>query len=722
MTSSKPLPGRSLAELRPDVATQWHPTKNGDVTPHMVTVSSSKKRWWLGDCGHEWDALVTSRTGKNAGCPICAGKRVAVGINDLASQMPELASEWHQTRNGDLTPQMVVTRSDKRVWWLGKCGHEWDVKIIDRVQYKTGCPYCHGNLKILIGVNDLATLQPGLVSEWHPTKNGDLTPNKVREFSLKKIWWLGKCGHEWLSTVAHRSNGRLCPYCSGKKVLPGFNDLATTDPAIACEWHPTKNGALAPQRVSRGSDRVVWWLSHGHEWRMTVSSRTTSKQGCAVCQGLQVQIGVNDLATTHPEVARLWHPTKNDRLTTQMVTAGHGKKVWWLGDCGHTWIATVKHLTAGRGCAVCRGLQIQIGVNDLASQFPNLASQWHPVRNGDLTPMMVTSSSGRKVWWQCEAGHEWRARVNGRQYGAIGCPNCSEFGFSPYKEGWLYFLEHPTWEMQQIGISNVPERRLSQHQQLGWQVVEVRGPMTGDFTRLLEQDALKAIAKRGGKLGTRSSSGGFDGHTESWPTETLKVESLKQLLEWVRSDEEILTSVEFAALWTTPPKEKRVRPPRAECVVNGCGRLVHAFGYCRLHYRRWRATGDPGPLEPTKKRNGTYANSVCLVDGCRGKPVGRDLCSMHYARFMKTGDPGEVSSRVKNMNQQLCTVDGCSRLCTSRLMCDLHYRRWLKNGDPSVTRRGGKPKTSCSVPGCNDASFGHGLCNRHYKRWRKQEK
>ena len=708
-----------LASKRPEVALQWHPTKNGSLTSEMVSPSSGKKVWWIGRCGHEWDAVITSRTTKNSGCPVCAGKRVLQGFNDLATLHPGIAADWHPVKNGDLKPTDVVGRSDKRIWWLGPCGHEWDVKVVDRVQYSTGCPFCRGNLRVMPGVNDLATLQPLIAAEWHPTKNGDLLPLDVREFSLKKIWWLAECGHEWQSTVAHRSGGRKCPFCAGKKILIGFNDLATTDPVIADQWHPTKNDDLTPEMVSRGSDKKVWWFSHGHEWISTISSRASGGQGCAICTGDQVQVGLNDLATTHPLIAEKWHPTKNGAITSRSLTAGSKKRIWWLGECGHSWVADVMHKTSGRGCAVCRGLQIELGVNDLATQYPEVAAQWHPTKNGDLTPEMVSPSSGRKVWWICEEGHTWCARVAGRQYGAIGCPGCAAYGFSPSKEGWLYLLFHPFWEMQQIGISNVPESRVSQHARLGWQVMEIRGPMDGFLVRALEQEALKALYRRGAKLGVPSPTGGFDGHTESWPTQSLKLDNFRQLLDWVYEDESQITEIEHLQAWSPPPKQPREPKERPNCVVEGCVRKNHSLGFCRLHYRRWKTTGETGPATIIKLPNGTNRNSLCTVEGCDRRPQARGLCSMHYARWSNSGDPGEAESRAPKDVDRTCVVDGCVKQWSSKKLCELHYRRFKANGDPNVIRQGGKPKSYCIIQDCGRAAFGLGYCNMHYKRFRK---
>ena len=130
----------SLERKSPNIATEWHPTKNGKLRPDMVSYGSKKKVWWLGKCGHEWQATVDSRSRGN-GCPICANQQLLVGFNDLATVSPNVAREWHPTKNGSLEPTMVSPKANKKVWWLGKCGHEWQATVNDRAN-GTGCPVC----------------------------------------------------------------------------------------------------------------------------------------------------------------------------------------------------------------------------------------------------------------------------------------------------------------------------------------------------------------------------------------------------------------------------------------------------------------------------------------------------------------------------------------------------------------------------------------------------
>ena len=153
----------------------------------------------------------------------------------------------------------------------------------------TGCPVCAGKTAIP-GENDLASLFPAIAAQWHPTRNGGLTPEKLTPYSNKKAWWLCPLGHEYTAAVAARITDRSgCPYCAGRKVLPGFNDLATLEPKVAAQWHPTLNGALTPEQVTTGSHKKVWWeCPNGHIWKDVIYSRAgpgSRKCGCPVCAG-----------------------------------------------------------------------------------------------------------------------------------------------------------------------------------------------------------------------------------------------------------------------------------------------------------------------------------------------------------------------------------------------------------------------------------------------------
>ena len=119
---------------------------NGGLMPSDLCAQSNKRVWWKCQKGHEWQAPVNGRTGKEKrGCPICANHTTLQGYNDLASMFPDIAREWNIERNGDLSPEKVVYGSGKRVWWKCDNGHEWQARIVDRTNnHGSGaiCPYC----------------------------------------------------------------------------------------------------------------------------------------------------------------------------------------------------------------------------------------------------------------------------------------------------------------------------------------------------------------------------------------------------------------------------------------------------------------------------------------------------------------------------------------------------------------------------------------------------
>ena len=265
--------------------TQWLQEKNGTLTPDQVAPCSNRKVWWQCELGHRWQATTAHRAKDGQGCPVCAGRRVLKGFNDLQTVAPEVAKSWHPTRNGDLTPEQVTAGTPKRVWWQCKNGHEWEARVADRVRGRR-CPVCSGK-KVVAGINDLATTHPELAEEWHPGKNEAATPKTVNAGSNKKAWWRCKLGHEWEAYIYSRVEGRGCPYCAGKRVLKGFNDLQTVVPEVAMEWHPALNGDLTPDQVTAGSCKSAWWeCAYGHVWKTRISFRAGPKQtGCPVCAG-----------------------------------------------------------------------------------------------------------------------------------------------------------------------------------------------------------------------------------------------------------------------------------------------------------------------------------------------------------------------------------------------------------------------------------------------------
>ena len=205
----------SLLYTNPYLAKEWNYEKNGNLKPEHILANSSKKVWWKCKKGHEWQTTIANRNSLGRNCPYCSNQKILKGSNDLVTVNPKLASEWNYEKNGDLIPEDFFASSNQKVWWKCSKGHEWQATINNRNNGR-GCPYCAGQ-KVVIGKNDLATINPKLANEWNYEKNGDLKPQDIFANSGKKIWWKCKKGHEWQAIVIVRNKGSGCPYCSGHK-------------------------------------------------------------------------------------------------------------------------------------------------------------------------------------------------------------------------------------------------------------------------------------------------------------------------------------------------------------------------------------------------------------------------------------------------------------------------------------------------------------------------
>lgn len=229
---------------------EWDFTKNIDMTPESAMPNSSKRVWWKCERGHEWQAAISDRTNRRRGCPYCAGKLPIRGENDLATLHPELADEWHPTKNGAQQPGQYTAGSEKKVWWQCALGHEWQSTIENRSVKGYGCPYCAGS-KAWPGFNDLETLYPKLMKQWHPTLNAGLEPSRLRPGSQKRVYWICQEGHVWDTVIFQRTgkNPTNCPYCSGR--LKGSAKAQRIDLAEARRQAEVKEERLRSLRRQR---------------------------------------------------------------------------------------------------------------------------------------------------------------------------------------------------------------------------------------------------------------------------------------------------------------------------------------------------------------------------------------------------------------------------------------------------------------------------------------
>jgi len=562
---------------------EWDFEVNKDLDPHNLVYSSNSQAFWkCSKCGYKWKTKIKNRTHQHTGCPACAGSILITGKNDLASKFPEIAKEWNYEKNNNISPQTIRAGTHKKVWWkCSKCKHEWIASPNNRTYHNSKCPKCTHSSGHIEGLTDLATSHPELTKEWHPSKNKELTPKNIKAGSSKKVWWLcSTCGCEWEASVYSRVKGSNCPHCwhsehtsfpeqaifyyikklfpsaisrykspllgrmeldifipehkigieydgeiwhkyekessekkkyklcknngiylirikEGKKkdyseladdcyfvsykarnnilerciiyVLNSLdisykkifgnkisftsydvnvkrdenkirelyqgkikNSLNELYPEVAKEWHPIKNGKMLPTHFHYGSEYKAWWVCSecGYEWKTSIKHRTKKNaNGCPQCSHQILVTGKNDLATTHPEIAKEWHPTKNGTVTPYNVISAMGKKFWWLcSKCGYEWEATIVHRKFSKsGCPLCANKVVITGINDLETKHPEIAKEWDYEKNKPLLPNQIHAGSNKKVWWICSiCGKSWQATISSRtHYNRTACHSCN---------------------------------------------------------------------------------------------------------------------------------------------------------------------------------------------------------------------------------------------------------------------------------------------------------
>ena len=288
-----------------------------------------------------------------------------------------------------------------------------------------------------------------LMAEWDWEKNNSLNldPKLILHGSTKKAWWKCSKGHEWQAPVERRSQGKGCPYCSGRYAVKGENDLQTVNPTLAKEWNYEKNNGLTPRDVLPNSNKMVWWkCSNGHEWYARINSRN-GENGCPYCSGRKAIKGYNDLQTVNPDLAKEWNYERNNGLTPVDVLPNSNKMAWWKCSNGHEWQATIANRNNGNGCPYCSGRYAVKGENDLQTVNPILADEWNYEKNNGLLPQDIMANSNISVWWKCSKGHEWQATIANRNNGN-GCPICNSERKTSFPEYALaYYLQQSGLEV-----------------------------------------------------------------------------------------------------------------------------------------------------------------------------------------------------------------------------------------------------------------------------------
>lgn len=352
---------------------------------------------------------------------IHAGQKTALE-DSLGVLFPDLAKQWNKERNGTLTPSDVRPGSNRATWWFCGWGHEWKTPVVNRTG-GTGCPYC-SNQTSRLEVRIFSELKHvfGEV-EWRKKLQGRIEcdiymPTLKTAIEIDGFRWHREGVKKDKNKEKLLKKAGVKLYRLRDKRLPTLSerDVRFTE------------GDRHLGIVIRLMDKLREDLRGKHLQTVNRYLKTAQLQNQReynqILSFLPGPPPDKSLARLNPSLASQWHFRKNAPLTPFMFTLRSGKKVWWICEQGHEWEASVHNRTSQKptGCPFCLG-RFATEKNNLLMSNPEIAKQWHPSKNGNLSPTGVSSGSNKKVWWLCEKRHEWEARIQDRAKGT-GCPVC----------------------------------------------------------------------------------------------------------------------------------------------------------------------------------------------------------------------------------------------------------------------------------------------------------
>lgn len=416
--------GNSLAQVRPDIATDWHPDKNAPLTPNDVVAGGSTKVWWICKHGHEWQAPVGRRVFAGSGCSKCA----------LQTSRIEIA-----------VYSELVALFDEVLWREKIAGYECDVYLKENgIGIEIDGVYWHSRKPEQELKKSKAFESEGLLlfrlreNGLHPISERDLS----FKFSDKEFHVVSRLVSSLLkhATLMDSQRRKLQNYIEGpglinerfyRKLLsdlpapPLDQSLAIKMPDIAKEWAYDLNAPLLPEHFRRAANKNVWWrCASGHIWKTSINSRGSQGTGCPACpRKKKIVTDENNFAAVYPDIAREWHQGKNGSLLPENIRPHAGQKIWWQCSKGHEWQAVAASRANGTGCPYCYG-RYPTNENNLASKYPELLAEWDWEKNKGLNPSDFTPHVGKKVWWRCGKGHDWQATIYNRAKNKSGCPIC----------------------------------------------------------------------------------------------------------------------------------------------------------------------------------------------------------------------------------------------------------------------------------------------------------
>ena len=417
-----------LLTIRPDIAAQWHPFKNGNLQPQDVMSGSGKDRWWqCQKCGYEWQANPNNRKRRDDDkCPQCVKNKhyinrgCVLGNNDLLTMYPDLSKEWHPTKNDDLKPENMTPGSSKKVWWKCPHGHEYKSSISNRVR-GTNCPMCNIGRKTSFAEQAfyfyIKQLFPDAVNQYKADFLGKMELDIYIPSIRCAIEYDGKPWHgkgfkgkrereERKYSVCNQNNIKLIRVREG--TVDG--DMIIADCQFEVSHLNRKN------YLDNTIKAVLKHLLEKQSFVMNDISVNTERDRFKILSVMNVIRKNNSFAEQYPELIKEWHPTKNENITPYMFMPGSKVKVWWkCPACCNEYQQTISHRSKrGQGCPMCGRKKIsrafKLSVQKIDMKSGQIIETYDSVKEAAIDVKIAPSSISMVCTGlrKTAGGYKWR--------------------------------------------------------------------------------------------------------------------------------------------------------------------------------------------------------------------------------------------------------------------------------------------------------------------------
>ena len=363
--------------------------------------------WVCSKCNNSWKESLFNRIYQGKQCPYCSEIKVIPGKDSLKALYPLLCQEYSPQNEDD--PDFLFPFSAKHIIWKCRtCGSTWNARIDDRVKGKDDCPYCNGR-KVIPGKTSLKALYPLLCKEYSNKNQED--PDNLLPTSLNSILWdCPKCGLTWDSTIDSRVKEEVdCPYCSGRKAIPGKTSLKALYPHI-CKEYSIQNEDDPDCLLPTSQKNIIWDCQEcGFSWNSLLESRVNGFADCPYCNGRKVIPGKTSFKALYPDLCKEYS-IENEDDPDLLFPLSPKRVTWNCQTYGLTWEATIEERVKGEvDCPYCSGRKVISGINSFKALHSDLMSEWDMISNLLLLdPDRIFDTCNKIAWWECnDCGYKY---------------------------------------------------------------------------------------------------------------------------------------------------------------------------------------------------------------------------------------------------------------------------------------------------------------------------